>query len=216
MTTKFDLVIKGGTVATASDTFLCDVGTTDGRIVALASMIESDALTIDASGLLVLPGGIDSHVHLDQDQGEGIVMADGFESGTRSAVAGGNTCVIPFALQGRGQSLREAVLDYHKKASGNSLIDYGFHLIVTDSTPGVLGQELPALIAAGYTSVKIFMTYDEMVLNDRQILEVLETAKRAWRDGDGSRRGIRSDQVSDRQAGKGRKDAVLFSCRFTA
>ena len=177
MEKPMDLVIKGGTVATASDTFTCDVGIRDGKIVALAESIENADRIIDAKGLLVLPGGIDSHVHLDQEQGEGVVMADGFESGTQSAVAGGNTCIIPFALQSRGQSLRDAVAQYHMKADGNSLIDYGFHLIITDPTPSALGQELPALIAAGYTSVKIFMTYDEMVLNDRQILEVLAVAR---------------------------------------
>ena len=177
MAAQFDLVIRGGKVATAADTFFCDIGISDGKIVALAASLPQGAREIDAKGLLVLPGGIDSHVHLDQHQGEGIVMADGFESGSRSAAAGGNTCIVPYALQRRGQSLREAVTDYHHKADGNSLIDYGFHLIITDATPTVLGQELPALIADGYTSVKIFMTYDDLVLKDREILDVLSIAR---------------------------------------
>ncbi len=177
MAAQFDLVIRGGKVATAADTFFCDIGISDGMIVALAASLPQGAREIDAKGMLVLPGGIDSHVHLDQYQGEGIVMADGFESGSRSAAAGGNTCIVPYALQRRGQSLREAVTDYHHKADGNSLIDYGFHLIITDPTPTVLGQELPALIADGYTSVKIFMTYDDLVLKDREILDVLSIAR---------------------------------------
>ncbi len=104
-----DLAIRGGTVATAADTMRCDVGVRDGRIVTLGEDVGPAARTIDAAGLLVLPGGIDSHVHLDQYQGEGVAMADGFRSGTTSAAAGGNTTVIAFALQRRGESLRAAV-----------------------------------------------------------------------------------------------------------
>jgi len=178
MEPQFDLVIRGGTVATAADTFSSDIGIANGKIAALARGLPKGIDEVDAAGLLVLPGGIDTHVHLDQDQGEGIVMADGFETGSRSAAAGGNTCIVPYALQRKGQSLRQAVADYHAKADGNSLLDYRFHLIISDPTPAVLGQELPALIADGYTSVKIFMTYDDLVLKDREILEVLSKARR--------------------------------------
>jgi dihydropyrimidinase len=132
---------------------------------------------MDATGMLVLPGGIDSHVHLDQPSGPGIRMADDFASGTRSAAIGGNTTVIPFALQPRGTSLRASVNDYHRKAEGKCFVDYGFHLIVTDPTPSVLGQELPALVLDGYPSFKVFMTYDDMVLTDRQLLDVFSVAK---------------------------------------
>jgi len=174
----FDLAIRGGTVVTAADLIRCDVGIRDGRIAVLAEAVTGARRTIDASGLYVLPGGIDSHVHLAQPSGPGIVMADGFESGTRSAAAGGTTTVIPFALQPRGQSLRAAVTDYHAEAEGEAVVDYGFHLIVSDPTPSVLNQELPALIADGCTSFKVFMTYDDLVLNDRQLLDVFAVAKR--------------------------------------
>lgn len=177
MEPQFDHVIRGGTVATAADIFSCDIGIAGGKVVALARDLPGGVDEIDATGLLVLPGGIDSHVHVDQHQGDGIVMADGFETGSRSAAAGGNTCIVPFAVQKKGQSLREAVTDYHAKADGNSLLDYGFHLVISDPTPAVLGQELPALIADGYTSVKIFMTYDDLVLRDREILDVLRIAR---------------------------------------
>src|SRR5271156_6576390 len=96
---ELDLVIRGGTVVTAADTGKSDVGVKDGRIVALAEDLPRGASEIDASGLLVLPGGIDSHVHFDQPQGPGIGMDDGFGSGTRSAAAGGNASVLAFALQ---------------------------------------------------------------------------------------------------------------------
>ncbi len=174
---EFDLVIRGGTVATAADVGKSDVGVKDGRIVALAEDLPRAASEIDASGLLVLPGGIDSHVHFDQPQGPGIVMADGFESGTRSAAAGGNTTILAFAVQPRGESLRQSVVDYHEKAKGKCYVDYGFHLIVTDPTPAVLGQELPGLVSSGYPLFKVFMTYDNLVLTDRQLLDVFTVAR---------------------------------------
>jgi dihydropyrimidinase len=172
-----DLVIRGGTVVTAADTAKADVGIRQGRIVAVAESLADGARTIDASGLLVMPGGIDSHVHLAQPAFGGPAMADGFESGTRSAIAGGNTTVLPFALQPRGASLRQSVMDYHKEADGKSYCDYGFHLIISDPTASVLGQELPSLVGDGYTSFKVFMTYDDLVLNDRQLLEVFDCAR---------------------------------------
>ena len=173
----FDLVIRGGTAATAVDVYRTDIGVRDGRIAALAADLPAGRREIDARGLLVLPGGIDAHCHLDQPTGDESVMADDFVSGTRSAACGGTTTVMPFAAQMKGQSLREAVADYHRRADGKAFVDYAFHLIVTDPTPQVLGQELPALIRDGYTSFKIYMTYDALKLSDRQILDVLALAR---------------------------------------
>ncbi|MGQ4274644.1 dihydropyrimidinase [Terrihabitans sp. B22-R8] len=172
----FDLVIRGGTVCTAADTIVCDVGIANGVVQALGRNLAG-AKTIDAGGLLVLPGGIDSHVHLAQPSGHGIVMADDFESGTASAACGGNTTILPFAVQPRGQSLRAAVQDYHRLAEGNCYVDHSFHMIISDASDRVLGQELPALVRDGYTSFKIFMTYDDLKLNDREILNVLAVAR---------------------------------------
>lgn len=171
------MVIAGGTVVTAADSYAADIGIRDGRIAQIGHGLTG-AERIDATGLLVLPGGIDAHVHLDQPTSDGTIMADGFASGTRSAAAGGNTTVLPFALQIKGQSLRACVEEYHQKAQGNCHTDVSFHLIVTDPTPQVLGQELPALVRDGYTSFKVFMTYDDLVLNDAQILDVFEVARR--------------------------------------
>ena len=173
----FDLVIRGGTVATAADTMQCDVGIIDGIVVALAAHLGPGATEIDASARLVLPGGVDAHCHLDQPMPPPLRMADDFASGTRSAACGGTTTVIPFAAQAKGQSLRAAVSDYHQRASGKAVIDYAFHMIVSDPTEAVLRDELPALIAAGYTSFKIYMTYDDLKLDDGQILDLLEVAR---------------------------------------
>lgn len=174
----FDTVIRNGTVVTASDTFVSDIGIKDGRIAALAAKLTDADEVIDATGLFVLPGGIDSHVHLDQPSGDGIVMADDFDSGTRSAAIGGNSTVLAFCMQEKGQSLREALKVYHAKAEGKCHVDVSFHLVITDPTAEVLGQELPALVEDGYTSLKVFMTYEGLRLRDDEILATLDTARR--------------------------------------
>lgn len=175
---RFDTVIRHGTVVTASDTFVSDVGIKDGRIAALALGLDEADEVIDATGVFVLPGGIDSHVHLDQPSGEGIVMADDFDSGTRSAAIGGNSTVLAFCMQEKGQTLREALKVYHEKAEGKCHVDISFHLVITDPTADVLGQELPALVEDGYTSLKVFMTYEGLRLRDDEILATLDTARR--------------------------------------
>ncbi|WP_439400836.1 dihydropyrimidinase [Bradyrhizobium sp. DASA03068] len=176
--TQLDLAIRGGTIVTASDEFRADIGIRDGRIVSIADRIEGAAREIDATGLLALPGGIDSHVHISQPSGPDVVMADDFASATRAAAAGGNTMVLPFALQEKGTSLRTCVENYRKLAEGECYIDTAFHLIISDPTAVVLGQELPALVKDGYTSFKVFMTYDDLVLSDKQLLEVFDVARR--------------------------------------
>jgi len=174
---KFDLVIKNGDVFFQDKIKKLDIGILEGKIKAIENKIEQTSDVIDAKGLLCLPGGIDSHVHISQPFGPDIQIADDFISATKSAAAGGNTCVIPFALQQRGESIRAVVQNYHKLAEGNCYIDYAFHLIISDTNPQTLGQELPALINNGYTSLKIFMTYDDLVLKDLEILNVMKTAK---------------------------------------
>ena len=176
--TSFDIVIRGGTLATASDVFRADLAIQAGQIVAIGRDLPPGRREIDASGRLVLPGGVDAHCHFDQPTSDGSMMADDFQSGSRSAACGGTTTIIPFACQFKGQSLRDAVADYHRRATGKSYIDYAFHLIVSDPTQQVVGQELPALIHDGYTSFKIYMTYDDMKLNDRQVLDLLSLARR--------------------------------------
>jgi dihydropyrimidinase len=174
----FDLVIRNGEVAAGADVVACDVGIVGGRIVALGERLAPGATEIDAAGKLVLPGGVDGHCHLDQPMDDGSQMADDFRTGTISAACGGTTTVIPFACQAKGGSLRAAVDDYHRRADGKAVIDYAFHLIVSDPTEQVTGQELPALIEDGYTSFKIYMTYDDLKLDDRQMLETLTLARR--------------------------------------
>ena len=177
MSNPLDLAIRGGTVVTAADTFLADIGIRDGHVAALAASLPGAAEEIDARGLFVLPGGVDAHCHLDQPAYGGVTCADDFESGTISALCGGTTTVMPFATQVAGTPLREVVADYHARARGKAAGDYAFHLILTEPSPQVLGQDLPALIAAGHTSFKLFLTYDGFRINDSEILNILDVSK---------------------------------------
>lgn len=177
MADALDLVIRNARVATASDTFDCDIGIRAGRIALLGEGLPAGRREIDAAGRTVTPGGVDAHCHLDQPMEGPAKMADDFLTGTRSAACGGTTTIIPFAAQIKGQSLEAAVVDYHGRAEGKACIDYAFHLIVSDPTPTVLEKELPALIAQGYTSFKVYMTYDDLKLDDAQILDVLDIAR---------------------------------------
>jgi len=174
---EYDLVIRNARVATAADTMSCDIGVAASRIAALAQSLPRGRAEIDAAGRWLTPGGVDGHCHLDQPMPPPMKMADDFESGTRAAACGGTTTVIPFAAQRKGHSLRAAVEDYHRRAHGRALVDYAFHLIVSDPTEKVLREELPALISEGYTSFKIYMTYDDLKLGDGQILDVLAVAR---------------------------------------
>jgi dihydropyrimidinase len=177
MADALDLVLRNARVATASDTFDCDIGIRAGRIALLGEGLPAGRREIDAAGRTVTPGGVDAHCHLDQPMEGPVKMADDFLTGTRSAACGGTTTVIPFAAQMKGQSLEAAVADYHGRAEGKACVDYAFHLIVSDPTPTVLAQELPRLIAQGYTSFKVYMTYDDLKLDDAQILDVLDVAR---------------------------------------
>ena len=173
----FDLVIRNARVATAADTFHADIGIKAGIIVQLGLDIAAGKSEIDAAGRTVTPGGVDGHCHLDQPMPPPAKMADNFDTGTRSAACGGTTTVIPFAAQAKGQSLQAAVDDYHRRADGRAHVDYAFHLIVSDPTPDVLARELPELIAKGHTSFKIYMTYDDLKLDDGEVLDVLDVAR---------------------------------------
>ncbi|MBK8247471.1 MAG: dihydropyrimidinase [Gemmatimonadetes bacterium] len=176
---EFDLVVRGGTVvnpdATLPDT---DVGVRNGRIVALGRALGPGREEVDARDRLVLPGAIDAHCHLAQVSSTGLLTSDDFLSGSRSAALGGTTTIVPFAAQHRGQSLRAVVAAYREEAR-RSMLDYAFHMIVSDPSPTVLDDELPSLVAEGHVSFKVFLTYEALRLDDRQVLQVLDVARRA-------------------------------------
>ncbi|WP_176086899.1 dihydropyrimidinase [Martelella sp. HB161492] len=174
----YDLLVSGGRVVTGNAVVLCDIGIRDGVIVALGAGLEGNAKRhIDATGMIVTPGGVDGHAHIDQPDHPSSIVCDSFETATRSAAVGGTTTVVSFAWQLPGHSLKDTVADYHEKAKA-SKIDYAFHMTITDATDTVLEDELPALVDAGNRSIKVFMTYDGIGIDDQQILKVLEAARR--------------------------------------
>ncbi|AGT10603.1 dihydropyrimidinase [Paracoccus aminophilus] len=173
----FDLVIKGGRVVLPESTQEIDIGIRDGVIAALGPDLGPALREVSAAGRIVLPGGVDSHCHMDQQPWEGRATADDFNTGTLSALCGGTTTVVPFAMQMRGQSLREIVDDYHQRAETKAHIDYSFHLIIGDPSAEVLRDEVPALIAEGCTSLKIYLSYDGLKLDDYEVLNVLDLAR---------------------------------------
>jgi dihydropyrimidinase len=172
----FDLVISGGTVVTATDTVQCDIGVRDGRVVALAERLDAPN-TVDATGLLVLPGGVDSHCHIEQLLPDGGADEETWHTGSRSALAGGTTTAITFSAQFKGRGIADSLAEYHRRAR-QSMIDYSFHQIIADASDPVIAEEIPAIVASGVRSLKVFLTYDALHLDDRQFLRVLAAARR--------------------------------------
>lgn len=173
----YDLVIRGGTVGASSGTFAADVGVTGEVIVALGRNLGPGKSEIDATGKLVLPGGVDAHAHIEQLSGMGVMGADTFESATGAAALGGTTTVVCFAAQHRGKSLAKVVEDYHVLAKRGAIVDYAMHMILADPNPRVLKEELPPLVKSGHSSIKLFMTYEHTKVDDEQLLDTLVAAR---------------------------------------
>ncbi len=172
----YDLVIAGGTVVTASDIYIADVGVLDGRIAAVGMNLHGER-SIDAHGLLVMPGGVDSHCHIEQLQLGGGADEETFITGSTSALAGGTTSVITFSTQFKGHGILEPLAECRRRAE-KTMVDYTFHQIITDATDEVIFNEVPQVVASGVRSLKVFLTYDPMHLDDRQFLRVLAVARR--------------------------------------
>jgi dihydropyrimidinase len=171
-------LIKNGTVVTATDQYRGDVLVEDEKIAVIGTSLDIAADTvIDAAAKYVLPGGIDVHTHLDMPFG-GSTSADDFETGTRAAAFGGTTSVVDFAIQYRGQTLHHAWETWMKKAEGKAVVDYGFHMIMTDLNDQT-EAEMDALVRQGVTSFKLFMAYPGVfMLDDASIFKaLLRTAK---------------------------------------
>jgi len=166
-------LIKNGTVVTASDQYPGDVLVEDEKITVIGTSLDMHAdKTIDAAGKYVLPGGIDVHTHMDMPFG-GTTSADDFESGTVAAAFGGTTAIVDFAIQYRGQTLHHAMETWARKAEGRAVIDYGFHMIITELNDQV-ESEMDALVRQGIPSFKLFMAYPGVfMLDDASIFKAL-------------------------------------------
>jgi dihydropyrimidinase len=172
-------LIRNGTVVTARETKAADVRIEDGRIQEVgAGLAERPGESvIDATGMYVMPGGIDAHTHLDMPFG-GTMSADDFETGTRAAAFGGTTTIVDFAIQARGTRMREALDAWWKKAEGRATIDYGLHMIVTDLGGAGL-EDMDGMVDEGVASFKLFMAYPNVLMvDDATIFKALsQTAK---------------------------------------
>ncbi|KAI9822607.1 MAG: hypothetical protein M1827_000326 [Pycnora praestabilis] len=197
---EFDLIVRNGIIVilsilmrilyshrvlmefqiNASDTIEGqDIGIKDGIITCIGQSLPSTSSTqiLDTNGAYITPGGVDSHVHLEQWN---TPTGDTWETGSRSAICGGTTTIVAFVSQARqDESVIPLVEEYSARAAGNSYCDYGLHLIMTNPTPRILQDELPVLAKEwGITSVKLYMTYDLMKLRDREILDIMTATRR--------------------------------------
>ena len=175
----YELAIRGGLVVTGGGhgPVRCDIGIRAGRIAALAESIPDAERSIDADGLLVLPGGVDTHCHIEEPQPDGSANEESFVTASRSAFAGGTTSVVCFVPQWKGHGVWERYQDYRRRAAGG-MLDHAFHQIIADPTPAVLEEEVPRIVAEGVRSLKVFLTYEPLRLNDDEYLRVLATARR--------------------------------------
>ena len=169
------LLLSGGHVVNSTGTRKADVLVADGTIVAvgdLASLYVVDAEVVDCDGKLLLPGGVDVHTHIDSPM-MGTATSDDFESGTKAAACGGTTTLVDFAMQASGATLLDSLAAHHEKARGKAVVDYGFHMCVTDLYDGAT-DEFAEVIQSGVSSFKIFMAYrGTLMLHDGDMFEVL-------------------------------------------
>jgi dihydropyrimidinase len=172
------VLIKNGRVVTATDDYIGDVLIEGETVSAMGHGLAATAdTTIDATGLLVLPGGIDPHVHLDMPF-MGTFSSDTHETGTRAALFGGTTMVIDFVLQRQGHSLKEALAEWNGRAFGNAVGDYGFHMAVTDYNDSTRA-EIAEMVEQGITSFKTFMAYKgALMIDDRQMTGLMQEVRR--------------------------------------
>lgn len=166
-------VIRNARIIAAEAQDVVDIAVANGTIVAISPTLPGNGRDIDADGLIVTPGGVDPHAHIEQRSGMGLMNADTFETATRSAAIGGTTSVISFAAQAKGERLQDVVADYTARANRGAMIDHAFHLSLSDPDAPSFDEDLRALIRAGHRSVKVFTTYD-IALNDDQIERILK------------------------------------------
>ncbi len=168
---KFDLVISGGTVVTHTQIAGVDLGIRDGKIAAWGEDLDGTE-KIDATDLLVIPGGVDPHVHLQMPTAT-TITSDDWQSGSRAALCGGTTTVIDFVEPASGETLQQALDKRNNEAAGNSWVDYALHMTIAADDADTLNQ-IPAMLDQGVTSFKSYTTYEGMKLGYRQIKSVME------------------------------------------
>ncbi len=170
-----DLVVKNGTIVTATDMYKADIGCRNGKIVSIGKDLKGEKI-VDAQRMYVFPGAVDMHTHLDMPFG-GSVSSDDFYTGTVAAACGGTTSIVDFAIQTQGGTLKQALDTWMKKAEGKAVIDYGFHVAITDMPPEVM-KEIPQMVERGVTSFKLFLAYKgALMVDDATFYQALKMAK---------------------------------------
>ncbi len=167
---KLDMVIKNGTIVTASDIYKGDIGIKNGKIAEIGEDLNADKI-VDAAGKYVIPGGIDAHTHLDMPFG-GTFSSDDFQTGTKAAAIGGTTAVIDYSVQPAGGTLHDAARIWGEKGE-KACIDYSFHIAVTNADDNAI-REMPEMVKEGYTSFKVYMVYDGMRVDDEAFIKILK------------------------------------------
>src|SRR3954451_13899175 len=172
------VLIKNGRIITADSDQIADIFIEGEKIRTIGKNLEMNAdETIDASGMLVFPGGIDPHVHLDMPF-MGTFSSDSYETGTRAALYGGTTMVIDFILQKQGASLQNALQEWRSRSDNNCIGDYSFHMAVTDFNEGTKKEIRHFVEEEGITSFKTFMAYKgALMIDDRQMIGLMEEVK---------------------------------------
>ncbi len=174
-----ELLIKNGTIVTADESYIADIAVENGKIAVIGAHLNLSAeKTVDASGMLVLPGAIDAHTHLAMPFG-GTVSADSYLSGTRAAACGGVTTVFDYPMQRKGKGILQTVEERKALCDPEACVDYAFHCIITDLNEGAILDEFQAAVAYGVTSFKCFLVYKKegMMVDDGTLVKVLLKAK---------------------------------------
>ncbi len=173
------ILIKNGRIATASEDFIGDIYIEGEFIAAIGKDLKMEAdETIDASGMIVFPGGIDPHVHLDMPF-MGTYSSDNYETGTRAALHGGTTMVIDFILQTQGDTLHNALKTWQEKSVGNAVGDYSYHMAVTDYNEHTKKEIVQMIEEEGISSFKTFMAYKgALMIDDGQMVSLMTEVKK--------------------------------------
>jgi dihydropyrimidinase len=173
------ILIKNGRIITATDDYIADIYVEGETIKTIGRNLSQSAdQVIDADGLLVMPGGVDPHVHLDMPF-MGTFSSDNYETGTRAALFGGTTTVIDFILQTQGKSLRSALQEWKGRSDGNAVGDYSFHMAVTDFNEDTKKEIQHFIEQEGITSFKTFMAYKgALMINDSQMVGLMQEVRK--------------------------------------
>lgn len=169
-------LFKGGTIVSGEGMKKLDILVKGEKILAVGEDLEFRGAEIeDVRGKFLFPGFIDAHTHMALEVSN-TITADKFDTGTKAEIAGGTTCIVDFATQNKGETLNEALTNWHKKADGQSSCDYAFHLAISEWNEAV-SEELAQVVADGISSFKLYMTYDNMVVDDKTMYEILTRLK---------------------------------------